>query len=255
MNRLVIIGNGFDLNHNLKTSYESFILWYLNRSICSLFESDVIPGEEDGIHWYEWRVNDKLISLEIRQYYNQEYEAFGYPIHKEYDRYKKRANYKPLEFLSWLTDQYPGSFCEERSLLLNRIIQDMENKGWTDIESDYYELLKKNKYNIETTAGCVDIGARYELPDSIMKDINKYFDYITDNKHKLKFIPIKVYNLGFNQFYYIFKILQILMYNKLIIRRKASGKILFNYSNRLCKRRTTYRTRLYDFGSRCRSKI
>ncbi|MGN1299312.1 MAG: NAD(P)/FAD-dependent oxidoreductase [Candidatus Scatovivens sp.] len=31
-----------------------------------------------------------------------------------------------------------------------------------------------NKYNIKTESGCVDIGIRYELPDSIMKDINKY---------------------------------------------------------------------------------
>ena len=31
-----------------------------------------------------------------------------------------------------------------------------------------------DKYNIETKAGVVDIGIRYELPDSVMKDINKY---------------------------------------------------------------------------------
>ena len=31
-----------------------------------------------------------------------------------------------------------------------------------------------NKYSIETRAGVVDIGIRYELPDSVMKDINKY---------------------------------------------------------------------------------
>ncbi|MCI8546733.1 MAG: FAD-binding protein [Clostridia bacterium] len=31
-----------------------------------------------------------------------------------------------------------------------------------------------DKYNIETKAGCVDIGIRYELPDSVMKDINHY---------------------------------------------------------------------------------
>lgn len=49
-----------------------------------------------------------------------------------------------------------------------------------------YNLMAKNQIN-------------YGISD-------KYFDYITDNKHKLKFIPIKVYNLGFNQFYYIFKI-------------------------------------------------
>ena len=31
-----------------------------------------------------------------------------------------------------------------------------------------------NKHNIKTQAGVVDIGVRYELPDSVMKDINKY---------------------------------------------------------------------------------
>ncbi len=31
-----------------------------------------------------------------------------------------------------------------------------------------------NKHNIETRAGVVDIGVRYELPDKIMKDINTY---------------------------------------------------------------------------------
>ena len=30
------------------------------------------------------------------------------------------------------------------------------------------------KYDIATKSGCVDIGVRYELPDSVMKDINKY---------------------------------------------------------------------------------
>lgn len=31
-----------------------------------------------------------------------------------------------------------------------------------------------DKHNIQTTAGAVDIGIRYELPDRIMKDVNKY---------------------------------------------------------------------------------
>ena len=28
MNRIVLIGNGFDLAHGLKTSYKNFIDWY-----------------------------------------------------------------------------------------------------------------------------------------------------------------------------------------------------------------------------------
>jgi hypothetical protein len=32
MNRLVIIGNGFDLAHGLKTSYKDFLKWYFIRA-------------------------------------------------------------------------------------------------------------------------------------------------------------------------------------------------------------------------------
>ena len=32
MNKLILIGNGFDLAHNLETSYNDFILWYLKKS-------------------------------------------------------------------------------------------------------------------------------------------------------------------------------------------------------------------------------
>ncbi|MEI3434345.1 MAG: hypothetical protein V8R26_04945 [Clostridia bacterium] len=31
-----------------------------------------------------------------------------------------------------------------------------------------------NKHGIKTDTGIVDIGVRYELPDEIMKDVNKY---------------------------------------------------------------------------------
>ena len=33
MNRLVIIGNGFDMAHGLKTSYMDFINWYWDRRV------------------------------------------------------------------------------------------------------------------------------------------------------------------------------------------------------------------------------
>lgn len=33
MNRLVIIGNGFDLAHGLPTRYEDFINWYWDKRV------------------------------------------------------------------------------------------------------------------------------------------------------------------------------------------------------------------------------
>ena len=38
MNRLVLIGNGFDLAHGLKTSYEDFIYWYWKSRILNSYE-------------------------------------------------------------------------------------------------------------------------------------------------------------------------------------------------------------------------
>ena len=36
MNRLVLIGNGFDLAHGLKTSYKDFIDWYWEQRVDEL---------------------------------------------------------------------------------------------------------------------------------------------------------------------------------------------------------------------------
>lgn len=40
MNRLVIIGNGFDLAHGLKTSYKNFIDWYWEQRVDELSGKD-----------------------------------------------------------------------------------------------------------------------------------------------------------------------------------------------------------------------
>ena len=32
MNRIIIVGNGFDLAHGLKTSYKDFISWYWEKT-------------------------------------------------------------------------------------------------------------------------------------------------------------------------------------------------------------------------------
>lgn len=45
MNRLVIIGNGFELAHGLKTSYNDFIDWYWGQRINRL---SLLHAKEDG---------------------------------------------------------------------------------------------------------------------------------------------------------------------------------------------------------------
>lgn len=39
INRIFLIGNGFDLSHSLETSYKSFIIWYLEQCVRKALES------------------------------------------------------------------------------------------------------------------------------------------------------------------------------------------------------------------------
>lgn len=46
MNRIILIGNGFDLAHGLPTRYEDFITWYWEKRVDS-FTGNLTPISED----------------------------------------------------------------------------------------------------------------------------------------------------------------------------------------------------------------
>ncbi len=121
MNRLVIIGNGFDLAHGLKTSYKDFIKWYL-------------VGVLDSYSIKELNHEDSLLKIENRT---------GRSIIKY--SYDKEQPWKSLETL----ELHKDGITIKKSILLFRILKNIDTKGWTDIESDYYVLLKENANNIE----------------------------------------------------------------------------------------------------------
>ncbi len=55
MNRLILIGNGFDLAHGLKTSYHDFILDYFKNCFIAAISYAVIVEYNDIKYkcWYE----------------------------------------------------------------------------------------------------------------------------------------------------------------------------------------------------------
>lgn len=59
MNRLVLIGNGFDLAHGMKTSYHDFILNYLKEAFRGVFKGN--NYEDNLIKVYYDRAGWKLI--------------------------------------------------------------------------------------------------------------------------------------------------------------------------------------------------
>ena len=127
MNRLVLIGNGFDLAHGLKTSYADFINWYWEQWGERLAKSGNMT-ESDG-----------LCSFTL----NKEIGLGGWYLVPGY--YYRDIN---LDFTTFVRRAMKDKkLCEFHinSPLLELINKNIETKGWVDIEHDYYSLLVGEK--------------------------------------------------------------------------------------------------------------
>ena len=122
MNRVIIVGNGFDLTHGLETKYEHFINWYWGRWLKLLYSS-TSQFEKDEL--FEITCSSGCLS---GYFYtgSTEQNVFKH-IETILDREKKKG---VIEF--------------KLSDLLFRISKSIESKGWVDVENDYYELLVEN---------------------------------------------------------------------------------------------------------------
>lgn len=129
MNRIVLIGNGFDLAHGLKTRYEDFINWYCDQRVygfvgnLSDISSDILCSFQDLRHQV-WNVNAFANGFNLNN-------AKGKDI---VDHLIKSKEY----------------FKTTMSPFFENIYKSIETKGWVDIENDYYDLLKK--YAIKESA-------------------------------------------------------------------------------------------------------
>ena len=123
MNRLVLIGNGFDLAHGLKTKYEDFMYWYW-RGIVAYLALQSKDVYEDTLCKV---TNRKLDYWNLRELYHAENE----------------------ELYSFLVNN-DGAIDIYYSPMLERINKSIQDKGWVDIENEYYELLKNYVLNDES---------------------------------------------------------------------------------------------------------
>lgn len=128
MNRIIIVGNGFDLAHGVKTSYKDFIEWYFGKVVEELKRD----------YYYK----DDL--LEIKTIYNAiEMSIYTNPIDMSTYIDNAKSNLEIIKKMKYIGNEFTFKF----SPLFERIIKDVENKGWVDIEMDYYELLKDYALN------------------------------------------------------------------------------------------------------------
>src|SRR5579859_6490908 len=81
MNRLILIGNGFDLAHGLKTDYNSFILWYLKKCLNTGFKNSIVNSNyEDELLIVKCRYPGYLFGI------NGAIESISYLVDHYYEK-------------------------------------------------------------------------------------------------------------------------------------------------------------------------
>lgn len=131
MNKIILIGNGFDLAHGLKTSYEDFIYWYWKQCGYNL------------LHCSEKEMSDGLCSFKVKDREN----AFSWAMAFQGWRYQRDNPFVKWNEIDALnTAVNDRDYCDFSiiSPLFQRICKQM-SLGWVDIENEYYSMLVEYK--------------------------------------------------------------------------------------------------------------
>ena len=131
MNRLVIIGNGFDIAHGLKTSYMDFINWYWEKRLNALL-TEQTPISEDC-----------LCKLEIKNTKDCASWSNFFFFNSYRDLITREWKFPPSDIINGIKEN-TDDFSVMCSRFFETILQSIETRGWVDIENDYYQLLKRS---------------------------------------------------------------------------------------------------------------
>ncbi|MBS4059217.1 MAG: hypothetical protein KG029_02340 [Bacteroidetes bacterium] len=110
MNKLLIIGNGFDLAHGLETRYADFMLWYMNKAFLA---------HMDSIR--ENKFEDELISI--------------------VGVFKIREKFKSFAELNEFLSGYSAPHLNFKHEFIEKLFSNYLESRWVDIERAYFEQL------------------------------------------------------------------------------------------------------------------
>lgn len=122
MNRLILVGNGFDLAHDLETSYRQFIDDFWKSSFEEIIrESNIVKVN----------LNNGIIEVSNENYIN----------------IPRFINKPEIKNYSDFTRELENYFFKHE--IINKFFENINDKfnfsNWVDIENEYYNELKKNK--------------------------------------------------------------------------------------------------------------
>lgn len=165
MNRIILIGNGFDRAHELPTSYEQFIADFWDM---------VILDSRDSYEVYE---DDLKITKIVK----------GLTFIKDIipdncERSRQGINNKIKDFNSKLINRSHAQLIFNNKFL-DKISSHLDEQKWVDIENDYYSELKGTTTNIlyskrQTYEDALNLNKELSIIECLLKE---YLIKVTEN--------------------------------------------------------------------------
>ena len=169
MNRIILIGNGFDLAHGYPTKYEDFIYWYWNKRVAS-FAGNLSSISEDCL------CSIKMTPFNTLNCWN----VFSFNLPQFFNKYTGK------EIIQQIKNK-PELYTFKLSPFFKSICDSIETKGWVDIEREYYKHVKMCLANID------DAGSDC----SSITQLNRQIEYL--RKLLIEYLKsIKYYNRDYD---------------------------------------------------------
>jgi hypothetical protein len=181
VNKLFLVGNGFDLALGLKTSYADFMFWLLKTHLINAVKNF---GRQAAPINYRERYNNFLQSYEQLIIYGfSSCELFAVLFKKAYDEIpKKITELKNLEDLIKFVKIYDIEIKPKSEYLLFKGIYTQCELGWVDIEETYFNLIQLiiNNNKIDSLEIVKDLNNELQFISNELKKYLKTFDVNLD---------------------------------------------------------------------------
>lgn len=170
--RLVLIGNGFDLAHGLRTTYKDFLNWYLCKAF-NMFRA-------------QNAYMDNLLELKYK-----------YANHvARFDELKNM--HEVIDTLS-NDDRWGISF---KTKFFSNLIKDFYAGTWVNIECEYYQQLKRifnaNSNSHQKNESAKQLNQEF---DFMIKKLSEYFMEVNSQLGNVKQLPFKNPWLGLKELF------------------------------------------------------
>lgn len=144
MNRIILIGNGFDLAHDLKTSYNDFLNHIWKEKIDYVRNKQEFYDPKGDIEFID--IPSNILGVEFYKFNGLKFVEFKELIKSKYG-VRITFNNKFLETIT-------------KSCYLN---------NWVDVEKEYYSLLK-NSYSKQTEININQLNKNFNLIKDYLKE-------------------------------------------------------------------------------------